>query len=98
VQGCGGRDGGAEALAEQEGAWEWVVQCRAQVGEQGDGVGDEAGFGRGVRGVEEGAGAEAARAAGYEVRVGDCGDGAVGLEALGFGDVAAILEGLGGWW
>jgi hypothetical protein len=98
VQGCGGRDGGAEALPEQEGARERVMQRGAQVGDEGDGVGYQAGFGRGVRGVEERAGAEAARAAGYEVRVWNCGDGAVGLEALGFGDVAAVLERLGGRW
>lgn len=64
VQGAGGGDGGAEALAEEDGAAGGLVEGRLDVGEEGDGVGDDAGFGGDVGLVGEGGEAEAPVVAG----------------------------------
>lgn len=78
VEGGGGGDGGAEALAKEDGAGWGVVEGGLDVREERDGVGDEAGFGGDVRGVGEGGETEASVVAGEEVGAWDAGDGAVG--------------------
>lgn len=74
VQGSGGCYCCTETLAEEDGAGHWVAEVMTDIGYQGYGVGDDAGFGGNVRGVLERGDTEAPVVAGQEMSFWDAGN------------------------
>lgn len=90
VQAHGAGDGGAERLPDDGDARGRDADGVQGVVDQGDAVGDQAGFGGLARRAPE-----AAVVDGEEVRVGEGGQGAVGLGAPALGDVTGVAV---DWW
>lgn len=91
VEGAGGCHCCAKALAEEDGARGWLVQSCLYIGEERDGIGDEALLGGNMWRIGETRESEATVVASQEVSVGYPRDRAIGRGAVALSDMTCVL-------